>query len=537
MISWMQRVMQKHYKWLFSILLVIIIVAFVFTIGNTGMSAGGAGRKSQSIDFYGFNLASNKDVEYLTSTANISATLNRRPLYTPAMREDAVYKRAVLIYLADMYRIPYPNQQALDEFRRSLPHFQGPDGEFSPAKYTEFVDLVKANPNISEKMVMDVFQEDYRLEQVRKILAGPGYTLPTEAIMIAQQAGTTWSVDVAQLDYTAFQPEIEVTEEEIADYYEANKFRYDIPERVRTAYTVFQASAYVDEVTEPADQELKTFYNMNQGKFSDAESFEDAKAEVVEAYKLNQALSIAVQKANELQLTLYREKIEYGTDAFAEQLADYGVELTEIPEYSRNALPNHAVLPRKTLLSVFELGTRYFTEPAEIDNGVAVVFLAETIPTETPPLEAVRDAVVKDLKEQRRKELFEEKGETLAATLESELELATEPFAILAAKQGLEVTPLTDFTMREPPANAPMAMFEELRGMEQHELSDMVIDDNTGYFFYVRTKDVPAYTTEDDVVTQQMVSLKFISAERARQAVLDELVSYGIASSESSETN
>ena len=41
MISWSQTILQKHNKWLFSILLVVIIIAFVFTIGNTpGIGSG-----------------------------------------------------------------------------------------------------------------------------------------------------------------------------------------------------------------------------------------------------------------------------------------------------------------------------------------------------------------------------------------------------------------------------------------------------------------------------------------------------------------
>ncbi len=79
MISWIQIHLMRHGRWLFLSLLAIIIVAFVFTIGNTpGCSANESNYQAQY--FYGIDLNSKRASQPIIDTTSLSVFLNSRQL-------------------------------------------------------------------------------------------------------------------------------------------------------------------------------------------------------------------------------------------------------------------------------------------------------------------------------------------------------------------------------------------------------------------------------------------------------------------------
>ena len=57
MISWIQRTFQHHFRLIFAILLVGMVIPFIFTIGSTP-GIGRADRSAAGRDFFGHNLLS-----------------------------------------------------------------------------------------------------------------------------------------------------------------------------------------------------------------------------------------------------------------------------------------------------------------------------------------------------------------------------------------------------------------------------------------------------------------------------------------------
>ncbi|MDR2628697.1 MAG: hypothetical protein LBC30_01745 [Puniceicoccales bacterium] len=60
MISLLERILQKHIKWLFSILVIIVTISFVFTVG----SSPGIGRNAheQKKKVFGCDLTSQREI-------------------------------------------------------------------------------------------------------------------------------------------------------------------------------------------------------------------------------------------------------------------------------------------------------------------------------------------------------------------------------------------------------------------------------------------------------------------------------------------
>ena len=78
MITWIQVLLQKHHKIIFSVLLFVIIIAFVFTIGSSIPFFGGRDgsvRISRS-NFYGYNLDDQYQMAQLQRQAILDLNLS-----------------------------------------------------------------------------------------------------------------------------------------------------------------------------------------------------------------------------------------------------------------------------------------------------------------------------------------------------------------------------------------------------------------------------------------------------------------------------
>ena len=84
MITWIQNLLQKHHKWLFSILLIVIIIAFVFTIGNMPVGQGSSNEYGEK-EFYGFDL---NDMQVTDMLAKGVALTNQIDRGSPMYREQ-----------------------------------------------------------------------------------------------------------------------------------------------------------------------------------------------------------------------------------------------------------------------------------------------------------------------------------------------------------------------------------------------------------------------------------------------------------------
>jgi peptidyl-prolyl cis-trans isomerase D len=114
MISFLERILQKHHKWLFSILLVIVIISFVFTVGSSpGIERSGVTARN----FFGYNLSSSKDVNSLLEEMRMSALLNGRfdLLYFGGLQDEALM-RTIKIDMANKMQKPLPDKKIQDGF-------------------------------------------------------------------------------------------------------------------------------------------------------------------------------------------------------------------------------------------------------------------------------------------------------------------------------------------------------------------------------------------------------------------------------------
>jgi peptidyl-prolyl cis-trans isomerase D len=215
MITWLQTFFLKHNKVLFTALLVVIIMTFVLTIGNQSFFGSDSGQQVRRLDYFGYNLASDRDMATIMQAAELSAMLNPEMRVQRENLVDYAYARVAALGLANQADIPPPSPAELENFIRRKSVFLNQEGQFDAGTYNQFVQIMSMSGRFTEESMARVLRDDYRVERVREALGGPGFVLPYEALKSYEEEETTWSLAVAERAFSDFQPVIEPSEEEL----------------------------------------------------------------------------------------------------------------------------------------------------------------------------------------------------------------------------------------------------------------------------------------------------------------------------------
>ena len=550
MISWIQHHLIRHGRWLFLFLLAIIIVAFVFTIGATpGCTTDRSGYEENL--FYGIDLNSPRESEVITEKVLLSAYLNSQQIRSDEQFQDQLKGRIALLHLAGEIGVPSPSQETLSNYITSKAAFRGEDGKFSADAYTNFVDGMESNPRTSQGLVIVVLEEDYRINQIGSVLSGPGYLLPAEAISQTQRIATKLNLTTAELNYADFSPEITVEETALREYYEANKLRYEIPERIKASYAYFDLEAYVEKVLEPSEAELREHFISKQDVFvADYEStksepaksvadgeeetpkeanpvtFSDVREAVTQSYLVEQETRMANEAAQGFAYTLYRDEIKRDSAAFKALLNESNLSLTEIEPYTLAGASQRA-LSSDLLESAFKLGgNRYYSDAYAVDGGFAVLLYEGRIDPEIPEFEAVQPELTIDYKTDEKRRLFNERGESLQAELKAKIAEGID-FAEAAEDLGLGTASFETFSVQEAPRELNRSALQLALGMQSGEVSPMLTSDGTGIFVYLVNKTVPEIASDNEELKQAEEFLARYAAYTSSSSFEEELVILG----------
>ncbi len=538
MITWIQTRFQTGYKILFFVVLLVIIVAFVFTIGE----APGLGRgqpRGEAVDYFGYNLRSDRDLQELYRLAGISFYIQHGRDGGERLQPYALERVAYLQTGRDL-GIPTPSTAELQNFVRSLDGFRGPDGRFDGRLYSEYLDNVEAHPRMSQDDVARVFEEDFIVEKVRALLSGPGYALPQAVRRDLARQRTEWTVELASLPLADLDVDVEPDDEDLRTFYEENDFRYEVPPHKVVSYVVFESDRYLDEAEAPSEAEMREYFERNRGDFSlpeeeipeadeqsdsddeagDAEprevTFDDVKDQVEAVLKRRAARRLAEQAASDFTFALFEGGFEMNSDELAAKIDEWELHRETLVPYPEGERP--AIIRDSRPLNE----DRFYSDPQSLGDNMIVILLDDIHPAYIPPFEDVRDRVAADYREEETRRLRAERGnrihETLVAKLGEEV-----GFEEAAAEEGLAVRSFEPFTLQSPPGDLSRSVLGRLQELRPGQVSRMIQENDTAYFLYIRDREVPEIDeTHEDFITRLEQTRSF-SANFTGQFAIQEI--------------
>lgn len=503
MITSLQTFFLKHNKWLFSALLVVIIVTFVLTIGNQSFFGGSSTVRAESREYYGYDLNSSDDLQAIGRNGAISAQLHPElGIRGPNLQQYSILRVSAL-GLANELGIQPPNSEQLEDYIQSLAIFQSPGGEgFDAERYNQFRSFMAARMG-GEASLAKVLREDYRIAQVREAFAGPGYVVPFSIEQQYEQSETTWDVALAQRAYADFQPELDPDEETLRALYEADPARFSIPEKMEVSAARFQAEAFLDQVPAPTDSELEQYFNRYRFRYSEppaegetepAEVTLDAvRDEVVADYREEQARQLAQDASDQFATALYENQVARDSEAFTRLLEEYNGTLEPLPPFSRENPPLESGIDASAFNSMWihATGDRYFSDIAPTADGAALLILEEVHPETIPLFEKVTAAVEEAWIAEERRRLFAEAAQEWESEIKQALAGGTS-FQEAAEAAGFTVSDPEPFLRKETPVElSRLQLASELTGLGPEEASPIVLTRDSAAMVYVEEMERP----------------------------------------------
>ena len=228
--------------------LALIAVAFASSdVANTGMFGGVAG--GDRVAVVGDKRVSTSDLQTNANNALQQARAENPTLTMEAFVEqggldevlDTMVTRWALVEFAENLGLRV-SDRAVNSELRAIPTFNGLDGEFDPEMFRNFL---RQNSLTEARVLEDLGMGLYSRQLLLPLSYGA--QLPNSfGRRYAQLVAETRSGSGAAIPASAFAPEGDPTDEQLQEYYQANRANYIRPERRVLRYVTFGIDAVGD---------------------------------------------------------------------------------------------------------------------------------------------------------------------------------------------------------------------------------------------------------------------------------------------------
>ena len=533
MISWIQHHLIRHGRWIFISLLAIIIIAFVFTIGNTpGLTTNDSNYEKRVV--FGVDINNPNQMDKLAAAVSMSRLLQTKTEFNNNDQfQNALANRIVQLHLLKAIQIPRPDSVSLQTYITTIPYFQDDNGQFENARYNSFLSLIKDAEQMDESTFIEVLSDDYRIKELESVIEGPGYYTDAQIRIITDKQNTLYEIYNVKLDYESYKADVDTSESNLKAYFDGQQFKYETSEKLNVSYLLFSSTEDTPKI--PKQETLESYYQENKERFKksflaeypDSEindlTYQKVKNEVEEDWINKARLRSSEERASEFVYTIYDKSIPLHSDTFYNLIDSYGVEEINLDSYSRNEVYNKA-LPAKILTSAFNLTQeRYYSDPYEIPDGFIVLIYQETIPSEIPSFESVSDRVEVDYVNEEKRSQFNTHGVNLKTELEAII-ASEKDFQSEVEDMGLNLEPYPEFSFSNPPENANPYEFQAVYQLKPGEISDLFNYGGIGIITYLKSTSVLDYEEDLDNLERLKKNIKSYSKSSAKADFYNELL-------------
>lgn len=397
-----------------------------------------------------------------------------------------------------------------------LPLFQGPDGKFiGEQDYVRKLREVRLSPADFEADL----RQDLLLRKLQEVLTDNLWITDEEVERSYRESSERARIRYLQLPASRFADEVQVSDEEVAGYFEEHREEYRLPERRQAAYLLVKLDQ-VRRTMEIDEGELFAYYEENDESFK--------REEQVRARHILLTTAERTQDETVAQIEAIKARIEGGEDFAA---------------VAQDASEDPGSAPRGGDLGFFRKGqmtpefeqAAFAGEPGQLIGPVITPFGVHLIRVESKqeagvrPFADVRAQIRSTLAAQKAPEQIEEQAEALAEELRAMPDEELTPEALRAKAEGSagaivfnQPEPLT----REdsiPGVGRPPALFDALFELDAGELSDPVALPNGDHaLIYLQEVRDPRDQELDEV--QDVIRAELGSAKQRQMAInrLDE---------------
>lgn len=403
------------------------------------------------------------------------------------------------------------SEEQIKTWIREFPQFQI-GGIYSP----EQAKLIMAQMGWSEDQLRQYARQQIAQEQLNQGLGATNFALGYEVdsyYRLQEQSRDVRYVRVSQED---FADSVDVTSEEIEEYYQQNQSQFEQPEKVNLRYvrlsTEQLAKSYKEQISE---EQVQEYYEANKANYQDP-------AEILVAHILiDNSVDGAESKANDL-LTQLKEGAdfaelakEHSSDTFSGENGGQLDWVDAVPTSDENPTGTGWVPEfESAALALSNVGD--MTDIVETQYGYHIIKLVDKKEGQTTPLAEVEDDIRGSLANEKAQEEFFAKQSKLNENL---FEYGDD-LDKFAEQVGLEVQETGMFSENTATGIAANPVFLEkafsASVLESTEVSDMIELTNDDIVYVTVKEYLPAQVQPLEEVKETVVAT--LKEEKVRQA-------------------
>ena len=387
----------------------------------------------------------------------------------------------------------FVSDMAVDNYIRSIEQFQV-DGQFS----NERMQTLLRNAGLTLKDYRDSLKSQFVLGQSRSGLIASAFVVEDEQKEILALDRQERSFGMATVFKRDYLDAIAVTDEEVADHYEANKSSYKKPEHVDVSYLVLDRSSLQENI-EINEDELKTLYETEKAEYQGEEQRAASHILIKIDDDTNEADALA-------RITTIQESLNKG-EKFEELAKQFSEDEGSAQSGGDLGLSARGVYVADFETSLFSLNEGEVSEPVKTEFGYHLIKLDRIQTNNVPSFDEMRGMLETRLVKQRIDQLYAQLTEQLADITYSSPDL----------KEAAEALNLTIQSLAGVSAQTDHPLFSSSKVQKVLFSNELVVDKHNSEM--IEVEEGKALVFRVDAYQEESVQ----SLAAVKEAIRDEL--------------
>jgi peptidyl-prolyl cis-trans isomerase D len=370
--------------------------------------------------------------------------------------------------------------------------FHGDNATFDPQLYQN---LLRVN-NLSPAQFEDDIRMSLLSSALREVVTSPIRVDEAEAREWFNYVQAKTTVDYVWFPVQEYTDDVQLTDEEVSEYFETHKEDYRIPAKMAMQALLITPKTLASNQEVDAD-EIERYYQNNKQEFT--------RPEQVQARHILVRVS---QDASDQELEKAREKIESAAKRLkqGDDFAQVAKEVSEGPSAEQGG--DMGWFGRNSMVQEFE-ETAFAMEPGEISEPVRTQFGFHLIKVYdrreagVQPLDQVQEEIQSRLARDKARD-------TLEDTLDEVLQIVLTSGDLQQAAEAVhvEVQEFGPFSAANPPSQLALdqEQVQKIIQMQEGELTETPILLDDGYLVFKKTSHESAHIPPLDQVQEQVIS-------------------------------
>ncbi len=479
---------RRHQKWLWIVISTVTIISFVaFFSPQRRRQAGWSGPRDYIGSINGRQITSGEYTAAMRE-AELRYLFNYGdwPGNQASVVEREVQGRLLLLEkLRDLdVQVGEP---AVAQWILDNPAFHDPkDKRFNKDGYDHFVSNILPTRGLSKSDFERFARHEVGIQHLAALAGTAGRLItPQEAEALFRRQNEEAEAEAVFISSSNYVAQVQVDPAAVATYFTNQQAVYRIPERTQVAYVKFATSNYLAE----ADQVLQKnpLLLTNALKEATAATADKVRDQLRDTVAMQEAKKKAVEFANELF------ELKDKTDGLEKLAAAKGL-VSEVTEpFTQFEIPKGMKVPRSFSQAAAKLtpDEPVAEQPVQGEDGIYIFELKKRIPSEIPPLDAVREKVVRDYQNSEAMKLARAAGRDLRTAVTNEMAQG-KTFDVAVADKNASPIVLPPFSRKTtslpglPSPSEASQVIDRTFGLSPGKVSDFVPTSTGGFLVYLK---------------------------------------------------